>query len=99
MTTRRACVQPGASPLPLNESRPPVKPPRIGVNRRDLLRRRRRQTEAFESTVAGTPERGGPGLIRAHRPAMGSYFEVRLPATTPGAVELAYRALDLIDTL
>jgi len=30
---------------------------------------------------------------------MGSYFEVRLSARTPGAVELASRALDLIDDL
>ena len=30
---------------------------------------------------------------------MGSYFEVRLGANTPGAVELAERALDLIDAL
>jgi FAD:protein FMN transferase len=30
---------------------------------------------------------------------MGSYFEVRLPAGTPGAVDLACRALDLIDAL
>jgi len=30
---------------------------------------------------------------------MGSYFEVRLPAGTPGAVELACRALDVIDAL
>jgi thiamine biosynthesis lipoprotein len=30
---------------------------------------------------------------------MGSYFEVRLPAATPGAVEVACRALDLIDEL
>ena len=30
---------------------------------------------------------------------MGSSFEVRLPAGTPGAVDLACRALDLIDEL
>jgi thiamine biosynthesis lipoprotein len=30
---------------------------------------------------------------------MGSYFEVRLPAATPGAVDLACRALDLIEAL
>jgi len=30
---------------------------------------------------------------------MGSYFEVRLPSNTPGAVDLACRALDLIDAL
>jgi thiamine biosynthesis lipoprotein len=30
---------------------------------------------------------------------MGSYFEVRVPANTPGGVELACRALDVIDSL
>ena len=30
---------------------------------------------------------------------MGSYFEIRLGSTTPGAVELATRALDLVDRL
>jgi thiamine biosynthesis lipoprotein len=48
------------------------------------------------------PDRNfGPSLdlVRAHRPAMGSCFEVRLPAGTPGAVDLACRALDLIDAL
>jgi thiamine biosynthesis lipoprotein len=30
---------------------------------------------------------------------MGSYFEVRLPAHVPGAIELAGRALDLVDAL
>lgn len=30
---------------------------------------------------------------------MGSSFEVRLPASTPGAIDLACRALDLIDAL
>jgi thiamine biosynthesis lipoprotein len=30
---------------------------------------------------------------------MGSFFEVRLPANTPGAVDLATRALDIVDEL
>src|SRR5262249_25389738 len=38
-------------------------------------------------------------LLRASRPAMGSYFEIRLGANVPGAAELAERALDLIDAL
>jgi thiamine biosynthesis lipoprotein len=38
-------------------------------------------------------------LLRASRPAMGSYFEVRLGASTPGAAGLAERALDRIDAL
>ena len=48
------------------------------------------------------PDRNsGPALdlVRVHRPAMGSSFEVRLPAGTPGAVDLACRALDLIEEL
>ncbi len=38
-------------------------------------------------------------LVRVSRPAMGSTFELRIPASTPAAVDLAYRALDLIDLL
>src|SRR5262249_35648170 len=86
--------------------RPPFRPPgvavnssRIGLNRRDLLRFR---SLPAESAAAGEPVRR-PGcasdLLRVHRPAMGSSFEVRLPAGAPGAVDLACRALDLIDTL
>jgi len=75
-----------------------VKTPRPGVNRRDLLRLRPRRHEC----PAGTDRHEAAGrsdLVRAHRPAMGSYFEVRLPAGTPGAVDLACRALDLIEAL
>jgi thiamine biosynthesis lipoprotein len=49
---------------------------------------------------AATPGFGSGGdLIRASRPAMGSYFEVRVGASTPGAIGLTERALDLIDAL
>jgi len=49
---------------------------------------------------AATPGFGSGGdLINASRPAMGSYFEVRLGAHTPGALELTERALDVIDAL
>jgi thiamine biosynthesis lipoprotein len=76
-----------------------VNPPRIGVNRRDLLRLRRPTAEG----TAGIESSAAPGsrfdLVRAHRPAMGSSFEVRLPANTPGAVDLSCRALDLIDAM
>ncbi len=76
-----------------------MKPPRTGVNRRDLLRLRRPQTEG-DAGIASSPEAASRSdLVRAHRPAMGSSFEVRLPAGTPGAVNLACRALDLIDAL
>ena len=43
------------------------------------------------------PRPAGRISCGAHRPAMGSSFEVRLPSGTPGAVDLACRALDLID--
>jgi thiamine biosynthesis lipoprotein len=79
------------------------------VSRRDLLRLRRAgetlrvapspldHTPAID---AATPGFGANGdLIRASRPAMGSYFEVRIGAATPGAFALTERALDLIDTL
>jgi thiamine biosynthesis lipoprotein len=69
------------------------------VNRRDVLRLRRHG--ALNSKDAGRPplclER--TDLVQVHRPAMGSHFEVRLPSSTPGAVALACRALDLIDEL
>jgi thiamine biosynthesis lipoprotein len=49
---------------------------------------------------ANAPGLGSGGdLIRASRPAMGSYFEVRIGAGTPGAVGVTERALDLIDQL
>lgn len=73
--------------------------PRIGVKRRDLLRLRGRHAAGLETAAVLEAEPRGIGLIRAHRPAMGSYFEIRLPATTPGGVELAYCALDLVDAL
>jgi FAD:protein FMN transferase len=76
-----------------------VKPPRIGVNRRDLLRLRR---SVPQDTAGNDPDSAAGSrfdLVRVHRPAMGSSFEVRLPANTPGAVDLSCRALDLIDAL
>lgn len=75
-----------------------MKHPRPRVNRRDLLRLRRSTSAALRATPE--PPRAAAGdLLRASRPAMGSYFEVRLAANTPGAVELANRALDRIDEL
>jgi len=51
-------------------------------------------------TTASNPVAGSRAdLIRVHRPAMGSYFEIRLGARVPGALDLANRALDLIDGL
>ena len=76
-----------------------MKAPRPGVNRRELLRLRRSKdgTSALKHQVREEP--GRYASIRAHRPAMGSYFEVRLPASIPGAVDLACRSLDVIELL
>jgi FAD:protein FMN transferase len=38
-------------------------------------------------------------MVVAVRPAMGTSFEIRLPALIPGAVDLSCRALDLIEDL
>jgi thiamine biosynthesis lipoprotein len=80
-----------------------VKRPRSTVNRRDLLRLRRlgggTAGSAAMPDLAETGSGSALDLIRASRPAMGSYFEVRLGANTPGGVALASRALDLIDAL
>jgi thiamine biosynthesis lipoprotein len=87
-----------------------VKPPRPRVSRRDVFRLRRlgqglvpgpAPAPSFgTSSHAATPGFGNVGdLLRASRPAMGSYFEVRVGAETPGGVGLTERALDLIDSL
>jgi thiamine biosynthesis lipoprotein len=75
-----------------------VKRPRSLVNRRDLLRLRPM------SGTRGVADRGqaadGAGdLLRVRRAAMGSYFEVRLGAKVPAGLDLATRALDVIDAL
>src|SRR5690349_1292448 len=75
-----------------------VKPPRAAVSRRHLLRRLGGRADSAPAPSA--PERATTfDLIRARRPAMGSFFEVGLPAHTPAAVALAESALDLIDAL
>ncbi len=77
-----------------------MKLPRAGVDRRDLLRLRLQGAEMSAPSTASDPVAGSrTDLIRAHRPAMGSCFEIRLGALVPGAVDLANRALDLIDDL
>jgi thiamine biosynthesis lipoprotein len=76
-----------------------VKSPRTGVNRRELLRFRARDAASAANASGDRPDAGRPDLVTVSRPAMGSYFEVRLPSSTPGAVDLACRALDLIDAL
>lgn len=74
-------------------------PPRPEVSRRDLFRLKRQSPERSATIHTAPGEVGRQDLVRAHRPAMGSSFEVRVPASTPGAVDLACRALDLIDDL
>jgi thiamine biosynthesis lipoprotein len=76
-----------------------VKRPRTGVNRRELLRFGRHDIATAIAAGDGATALTGPDLIRASRPAMGSFFEVRLPSGIPGALDLACRALDLIDAL
>ncbi len=72
------------------------------VSRRDLFRPRARTAPA--SPWSPTTSEAGPGpsafdLINASRPAMGSYFEVKVPAFVPDAAGLAMRALDVVDEL
>lgn len=69
-------------------------PPRRLVSRRDMFRRR-----PPAPVVPTAPLNGTYALINASRPLMGSYFEVRLGAGVPGAVELATRALDVVEEL
>jgi FAD:protein FMN transferase len=76
-----------------------VKRLRSGVNRRDLLRLRRLSAASSGGAPHRDPEPGRADLVRAHRPAMGSFFEVCLPASMLGAISLACHALDLIEEL
>ena len=89
----------GNIPPALCLSSPRVNPPPIGVNRRDLFRLRRANTDGAASISSELAPESPFDLIRVHRPAMGSSFELRLPANTPGAVDLSCRALDLVDDL
>lgn len=65
------------------------------VSRRDLFRLSRRGG----ATGPADGRSAGYSLINAARSAMGSYFEVRVPAEVPGAIDLASRALDVVDDL
>ena len=72
----------------------PFASPNTRRRRRDLVR------GLMRPGAEGRPQ--GPGrdeLLVASRPAMGSYFEVRLPAGVPGALGLATAALDEVDRL
>jgi thiamine biosynthesis lipoprotein len=79
----------------MRRSRDEFGPAGRSVSRRDLFRLRGRPGTASPEQ----PRSSAYDLINAARSAMGSYFEVRLPAATPGAVDLASRALDIVDAL
>lgn len=76
-----------------------MKPPRTHVRRRDLLRNLGRAGPGRPGRSLDDRRPGSHDLLRASRQAMGSYFEVRLPAALPGALDLATRALDLVEDL
>ncbi len=85
--------------LPQAQSSLHVKQPRVRVNRRELLRLRGRTDDHWPERGPADFAHGHADIVRAVRPAMGSYFEVQLPAELPRAVDLSCRALDLIEEL
>ncbi len=68
------------------------------VSRRGLFRARPNPATPAPPTSTA-PLNGTYSLINASRPLMGSYFEVRLGSGVPGAVDLATRALDVVEEL
>jgi FAD:protein FMN transferase len=79
-------------------------PPRRQISRRDLFRARPSRPGPSPSMPAAptsptAPLNGSYSLINAARPLMGSYFEVRLGSGVPGAIDLATRALDVVEAL
>lgn len=81
-----------------------MKRPHSRIHRRDLLRLRSRNTDLTKSPASdpiapAVGEAAASDLLKATRRAMGSFFEIRLPAHAPGALALATKALDLIDQL
>ena len=76
-----------------------MKPKRPRVSRRDLLRLGRAGRALDRADSPAALEAEPTDLLRASRPAMGSYFEVRIGAKTPGGPELVDRALDLVEAL
>ncbi|HEU5117288.1 MAG TPA: FAD:protein FMN transferase, partial [Isosphaeraceae bacterium] len=79
-----------------------MKPPRSSVNRRAWLRRLGPTTGSGATLADPLAERArlqSTDLLKASRPAMGSFFEVRLPANLPAALDLADRALDVVEAL
>jgi len=76
-----------------------VSPATGSIDRRDWLGLRPRDRSSTARAFSATGQTGLGDLIRANRPGMGSYFEIRLPARVPGAADLATRGLDLIGEL
>jgi thiamine biosynthesis lipoprotein len=81
-----------------------VEIPQFRSNRRELLRfaRPTRGNRPAGESVASEDRRlslRASDLLCVRRPAMGSFFEIRLGTQVPGGLELANRALDLIDRL
>ena len=80
------------------------RPPPRSVHRRDLFRFRSRSGPAVmpaEPTSAAPPADSGKigGIINARRSLMGSFFEVRVGVNVPDAINLATRALDVVEDL
>ena len=71
------------------------------VHRRDLFRFRSRSSPATMPAEPTSTERSGQigAIINAQRSLMGSYFEVRVGANVPDAIDLATRALDVVEEL
>ena len=70
------------------------------VTRRDMFRLRSvRDPSASPAAPPSLGRLNGGDLLLAHRPAMGSFFEVRLSVRTPGGAQLARDALDLVDAI
>jgi len=82
----------------MRPSRDEFEPDSRSVSRRDLFRFRAR-TQPPEPYGPSVARSSTYDLIKATRLAMGSYFEVRLPVCTPGAIDLASRSLDVIESL
>ena len=77
-------------------------PSRRRVSRRDLFRVRASSPPGSSTPIPASPTaplNGSYSLINASRSLMGSYFEVRLGSGVPGAVDLATRALDVVEAL
>lgn len=79
-----------------------MSPFRSPTSRRDLFRGlgSRKPSALRDPAIHPDSFDSGPGdLLVARRDAMGSYFEVRVPARVPAAIDLMTRALDRIEAL